>query len=136
MSLILNGHEIVNGLKVRFSTINSYDNVVWSGIVAGVVSYDIAKVFTDVDKYHAEVLKDNAGLDPANEQQYILINTVDDGQPSRKVAFAVQWIDESTLVVIDITNTITIKVYDIPDTDIVNVLNTLANAGFKAKYVG
>lgn len=136
MSLILNGHEIVPGLKIKFSTINTYDNQVWTGVVAGVVDYGVAKAFTDVDKYHAEVLKDTPGLDPTSEQEYIIINTADDGNPSRKVAFAVQWIDEPTLDPIAIENTITIKVYDILETDIVNAINALAEAGFKAKYVG
>lgn len=136
MSLILNGHEIVPGLKIKFNTINTYDAENWIGVVAGIVDYSIAKVFTDVDKYHAEVLKDTAGLNPVAEQQFILINTADDGNPSRKVAFAVQWIDEPTLDPIAITNVITLKVYDILETDIVNALAALAEAGFKAKYVG
>lgn len=136
MSLILNGHEIVNGLKIKFSTINTYDGELWIGLVSGIVDYEVAKTFTDVDKFHAEVLKDTPGLDPAAEQEYVLISTTDDGNPSRKVAFAVQWIDEPTLVPIDITNAINIRVYDILETDIVNAINVLAEAGFKAKYVG
>lgn len=136
MSLILNGHEIVTGLKIKFSTLNTYDNEVWVGLVAGIVDYGVAKTFTDVDKYHAEVLKDNTGLDPAADQEYILINTTDDGNPTKKVAFATQWIDEPTLEAITLTSIVKINVYDIPDTEITNVLNTLATAGYRAKYVG
>lgn len=136
MSLIINGHEVVTGLKVQFSTINSYDNEVWIGVVAGVTDYGVAKAFTDVDKYHAEVEKDNSGQDPVEEQEFILIDTADDGNPSRKVAFAVGWIEETSFAPVDITNTITIRVYDILDTDITNALNALAEAGFKAKYIG
>jgi len=135
MSLILNGHEIVTGLKIQFSTINTYDSNVWIGVVAGVVTYDVAKAFTDVDKYHAEVLKDTPSVTPAAEQEYIIINTADDGNPARKIAFAVEWIDEATLAPIAITNSINIKVFDVLETDIVNVINALAEAGFKAKYI-
>jgi hypothetical protein len=137
MGLIINGHEIVPGLKIKFNTINSYDAENWIGIVSGIVDYSVAKAIgTDVDKYHAEVLKDTSGLDPIVEQQFIIISTADDGNPSRKVAFAVQWIDAATLAPVDITNSITVRIYDILETDIENALTVLAEAGFKAKYIG
>ena len=136
MSVIINGHEIDIGTNIKFSTINTYDNVVWIGVVTGIVDYGIAKMITDIDKYHAEVLKDTPGLDPADTLQYIVIETVDDGSPSRKVAFAVDWIEETSLEVITVTDSADFRVFNIPETEIQNVLNTLLEAGYKASFIG
>ena len=135
MSLVLNSHMIEIGSKISFRTLASSDPTVWIGFVEAFARYPIANVISDVARTQAEVLKDVPGLSPLEEQDYIIISTTDTDDPSIKVAFAVEWIDEGTVSVIEIGNRFDIRIYDEPDNNIATILQLLAENGFKAKII-
>lgn len=135
MSLVLNGHTIENGVKVQFQTINTYDPLLWTGVVIGIVSYSVAKLIGDVDNYHNEVLKDSPGTTPLDEQDFIILNTTDGSGPAKKVVFAVEHINETTVQLVDVNQNITIKVFNIPTESIAVMLQLLAENGFQAKQI-
>jgi len=62
MSVVINSHLIDNGVKIKFRTINTYDNNLWVGYVEGIVTYSMARALSDVNKLHEEVLKDTLVL--------------------------------------------------------------------------
>lgn len=135
MSMVLNSHTIEIGTKISFRTRASSDPVVWIGHVEAFARYPIASIITDVARVQAEVLKDVPNLSPLEQQQYIIISTTDTDDPSIKVAFAVEWIDEGTVEVIEVGNRFDIRIYDEPDENIATILQLLAENGFKAKLI-
>jgi len=135
MSLVLNSLEIDIGTKMSFRTLASSDPVVWIGHVEGFTSHPIASVISDVARTQSEVLKDVPGLSPVTEQEFIIISTTDTDDPSIKVAFAIEWIDEGTVEVIEVGNRFDIRIYDEPDANVSTILQLLAENGFKAKLI-
>lgn len=135
MSLVLNGHTIENGVKVQFQTINTYDNVLWKGIVQGIVKYSVAKLIGDVDNYHNEVLKDTPGATPLDEQDFIIINTTDGSGPTKKVVFAVEHINETSVQLVDVNENINLRIYNVAESSIADILQLLTENGFQAKLL-
>jgi hypothetical protein len=135
MSIVLNGQVIEVGTKLRFRTLASSDGVVWNGYVEAIARYPVARIVSDVARMHNEVLKDVPGLTPMQDQEYIILSTSDTDDPSIKVAFAIEWIDESTVAVIEVGNRFDIRIYDEPDANLAVILQLLAENGFKAKLI-
>lgn len=135
MTITLNGHTIENGVKVQFQTINTYDTVLWKGVVLGIVQYGVAKLIGDVDNYHNEVLKDTPGATPLVDQDFLIIETTDGSGPSKKVVFGVDHINETTVQLVDVDANINLRVYNVPESSIANILQLLAENGFQARLV-
>lgn len=135
MSIVLNSLTIDIGTKLSFKTLASSDPVVWIGHVEAFASYPIASVISDVARTQSEVLKDVPGLSPLQNQDYIIISTTDTDDPSIKVAFAIEWIDESSVSVIEVGSRFDIRIYDEPDDSKAIILQLLAENGYKAKLI-
>jgi hypothetical protein len=135
MSLTLNGHAIDIGVKVQFNTINNYDPELWVGIVQGIVDYSVAKLIGDVDNFHNEVLKDTPGATPLVEQEFLIINTTDGSAPGRKVVFAIEHINETSVALVDVDNDVDIRIFNIPESSVATALQLLAENGFSARLL-
>ena len=135
MSVVINSHLIDNGVKIKFRTINTYDNNLWVGYVEGIVTYSMARALSDVNKLHEEVLKDTPGVGPVEEQEFIILSTTDSNDDGVRELFAVSWINEPSLDVISTGINVDLRIYDIPESSVANAIQVLAEAGFKAKVI-
>lgn len=129
--MIVDGQTVSVGDKIKFRTINSYDTNVWTGDVMGFVNYDIAKLHTDVVAYHTNVLKTNPDVDPAAELDYILIKTTE----GVVRAYAVDWVQPTTLVIVDTSNNITVKVYNVTAEQGVTILTLLKDNNYSCEII-
>jgi hypothetical protein len=135
MSLTLNGHPVDNGSKIKFGTINTYDPLLWVGVVIGIVDYSVAKLIGDIDNYHNEVLKDHPNTTPLVDQKFLILNTTDGSGPARKVVFGVSHINETTLQLVDVNQNINLRLFNIPTSSIATAIQLLAENGFQAKLI-
>ncbi len=135
MSITLNSHEIDVGSKVKFNTLAASDPVVWLGFVEAVASYQVAKIVSDVARTHEEVKKTVPALGDLTTMTYLIIATTDTGDPSQRIAFAIDWIDESTVELITVGTQMDIRIFDEPIENLANILTLLAENGYKAKSI-
>ena len=135
MTIVLNGHTIEIGVKVKFQTINTYDPLLWTGSVIGIVDYSVAKLVGDVDNYHNEVLKDTPGTTPLDEQDFLILETTDGSTPSKKVAFAVEHINETSVQLVDVNENLNIRIFNVAPSSTATILQLLAENGFQARQI-
>lgn len=129
--MIIDGKTIEVGTTIKFRTINSYDTNLWTGTIVAIGNYDVAKMYTDVVAYHQNVLKDTPELDPANTLTYLIIKTTEDIVR----AFAVDWIEVTTLVIVDTSNNINIIVYNVDSGEVDTILTLLRDNNYNAAEV-
>lgn len=117
-----------NGTIIKFQTINPLDIQNYSGKVMGIVSYDIAKLYSDPLAYQQEVLTDisNTGLADASVLDYVVVQM----QDSKVRAFAIEWIKPGTFEVISIGTTSTLKIYNISTEQQVQLVELLRSNGY------
>ena len=134
--VVLNGHSIDNGVIIKFRSVNTYDTVIWSGEVVGIVKYQVAKLVTDVDAFHQQVLSTDIDAEPVLNGDFVLINGSDGTSPAKQVAFAVSHILETSVEVIEVNTHLDLRILNIPDTSIANVIQLLNEHGFQTKIIG
>lgn len=130
--MIVDGNDVQVGDKIKFRTINTYDTNVWSGDVVGFCNYTMAKAYTDVVAYHTNVLKDNDIPDPVTELDYMIVKTIEGAFR----AFAIEWVQPTTLVIVDTTSNVTIKVFNVPSEEQTTILTLLRDNNYKCSIVG
>lgn len=109
--------SLTQGMNVTFKTRNPHDNVVWTGKIIAVCTYDVAKMFTDVDSYHQQVARADVetNFGDVTTNSYVVLQSQDSQGAIIKQAFATVWIDESTLSVVDVNAYVDIRIYSISE---------------------
>lgn len=123
--------EFTVGATIKFHTINGKDTHIIQGEVIAICNYQIAIAYGDVIKYHQEVLETNPTTtltEDATVLEYILIKDV---QGVLK-PYTKEWIDAASFYVLDVSNDIDIRIYDVPDTETETILKLLRDNGYKA----
>ena len=123
--------DINKGDVITFRSKSQIDGVLWRGVVKGRdIDYDTARRFSDVIGYHAEVLKHDQQVPAKETLDYFLIklSEIETGAQQLR-AFAVQWVD-GDITVLDETNAVTIKVYDMRESDQTDFLDMLRAKGY------
>ncbi len=127
--LSINGVDIVKGIDIRFKTHNRTDAQYYTGKVMGVVNYDVAASYSDVDATHAnqeyEVAKQEL-----TTQDFILIRTADNAiRP-----FAVCWIvNDTTFMRTDTATDATITIFNVSTEKLYQILTYIRDAGFECE---
>ena len=115
------------GDKIRFKTKATHDNVYWTGTVAAICGYDVARQFggTNVEIYYSDVKRvDHTIRDIENLTYFILKTTLADGVITSEV-FAKEWVDISTFEHVDSTEYRDIRIYGIDGSKINDVLGAI-----------
>ena len=136
MEVILNGHTITTDSSIEFTTYNQYDaGRVWAGRVVGMTRYAVASKLDDIEKYNVEVEKSPTGPSTIllEDEIYIILELKSDATVGEQKAFAVSWINEGSVNVIETNNTFDVRILDAPVTAIATVLQLLQDNGFRAK---
>ena len=125
-------NTIVTGDEIQFATINDYDNKLTSGTVEGIVSYPIANSVADLLKYNTEVKRSSAegasAIGEVANHMYILLRTTD----SELQAFALDWIDVTTLIQTNNRGSVTILLKNVNKIDVASALTALRQINISA----
>lgn len=127
--ITINGVDIVQGIEIRFKTHNKTDSQTYSGKVMGIVNYDVAASYADVDATHANQTYAVARKEITSED-FILVRTLDNAiRP-----FAVSWIvDDTTFIRTDIAQDVTITIFNVSNEKLYQILTYIRDAGFEVE---
>ena len=103
MSDIISIDELKIGQTISFKTYNQYDNVEWRGIIVGFGTYSLVQKLEDLLPYYQNVKKTQSNMADISELSYIIFDmyeNISDDIKNKRI-FAKEWIDQSTLKLID-----------------------------------
>ncbi len=129
--MIVDSQNIEPGTIIKFRTINAHDSNLYSGTVAGICEYAIAKDYKDVVAYNKEVKEDTPSIADATELNYFIINL----QDGSKAAFAAEWVEASSLIIIDAAQNVTILLYNTTTSAALTAIQLLTDNGYPCKIV-
>jgi len=116
--------------KISFLSKHPNDDVVWTGTVLGLVTYPIAKSYTDVVSYRGAVLAVDPLIPAVDILNYFLLRLDDvEGQPI--YAFASEFIVDASLEALDPRVVVTIRVYDLASNIHTDILDVLRANGYR-----
>lgn len=128
--------DLTLGQRVRFRTINTFDLTWYIGTVTAIGQWDFARRIEDLVPYYQTILKTHADVPPLEESTYIQLTTVENGtQPSTIRAFAREWIDASTLSVLEETTSFKVEIFGAQAQQADDILQLLRSAGFTVQVV-
>jgi hypothetical protein len=113
---IIQYNELELKQSITFKTKNASDNHQWIGTITGFVEYSLTNRWAqDLIPYDREVRKVDITLDPVDQLRYIVLNAKTDinlqSNPLGIVAY--EWIDLTTLQIIDDQNNLDLRIFDI-----------------------
>jgi hypothetical protein len=119
--------DIKFGMEIAFTTHNPRDGNVYRGKVKAICDYETAlKTSTDISAYYSQVATSFTHTGPKEELTYAILNTGE-----QLLAFALEWIDETSLIIGEQNNKLVVTVYNVdPLVEKDNILNTLRAAGY------
>lgn len=127
--ITINGVDIVQGIEIRFKTHNKTDAQTYAGKVMGIVNYDVAASYSDIDATHANQEYAVAKKEITAED-FILVRTADNAVRP----FAVSWIvDDTTFVRTDIAQDATITIFNVSNEKLYQILTYIRSAGFECE---
>jgi len=128
-TVVINGVTIVQGIEIRFKTHNKSDAQTYTGKVMGIVNYDVAASYSDIDATHANQEYEIAKKEITAES-FILVKTSDNAiRP-----FAVSWIvDDTTFMRTDVANDVTITIFNVSTEKLYQILTYIRDAGFECE---
>ena len=127
MSLIT-ADQLNVGDTIRFKSISTHDNVYWKGTIISICKYKAAKAFSDIDAYYLDVKKTYASLAAKESLTYLVLDVIEnDGSITSTRAFAVEWIDVSTLELIEEDSYSDIRIYNISDSLKAEIIKYITN---------
>lgn len=125
--------DMTVGQSVTFTSKNTNDNVQYSGKIKGMVDYTIAKQFSDVRSYHAAVKKADSSICEVELATFfiIILKEATDGKPKTR-AFAQEWITDGSFFILDEASAVSIKIYGMEDSSVIDLLSSLKAQGYIA----
>lgn len=115
--------------KISFQSKNPADDVVWTGTVLALMTYEAAKSYGDIVAYRGAVAIADPTIDTVENLNYFLLRLDEvDGQP-RKI-FASEFILDGSLEAIDQRVIVVLHVYDLSTNDHSAILTPLKANGY------
>jgi hypothetical protein len=116
--------------EVKFQSKSQSDPTEWSGVIIGVGDYRIAQTYTDIVAYNSDVQKADPTVGDYNTLHYFILK-LDNQAATAYYAFAQEWVDEGSFVVVQNSTIFHIDVYS-STTDPTTLLNLLASNNYQA----
>lgn len=121
------------GSRVKLKTYNTYNNSDITGTVAGIITYEMARGYSNVLNYNEQVKSATATMDVAEN-----FNTIESDKfvaiklPNNDIeAYAIPWV--SDIEVLDLVTDVDITLINVNGDDVIEALAILQNGGFVAK---
>jgi hypothetical protein len=132
----MNIEEIKINDVITFNSLNTTDPNLYYGKVISFMNYQIACTYMDIAAYHSSVLSivgTTIEIPDISLLKYILLKVPD---KSELVCFALEWINQSTLTLIEKHGSLTLDILDITNDEINNVISLLSSNGYKVLNKG
>lgn len=123
------------GQVVRFKSISSHDNVLWAGTILSICLYDAVIDTEDVVPYYREVCKTHPELPTLQKLTFLQLALLENYEQRRSRFFAREWIDPSTLQIVEVANTIDFRVYDTTQEQTATILELLRSHGYTVSQI-
>lgn len=125
-------NSLAIGQTIAFKTINQYDNVEWRGVIKGFGDYELISNMQDVLPYYQNVKKTNPSMAPITNLNYIVLDAYENVKTinTNRRVFAKEWIDPSSLKIINIYNYLDIRVLNVEADQLSTVLTILNDHGY------
>lgn len=133
--MIVDSQDIQVGMNIKFRTINGKDTNIIQGHVIAIADYMVAKIYSDILRYHQEVLESPAGSSLPTDPSVLNYFIIKDVQGEIN-AYAAEWVSETTLEIIADANKLIITIYDVLDTETDTILKLLKDNNYKALITG
>jgi len=121
--------------QVSFKSKASNDNNNYRGKIVGMTTAEVAKSYTDIFTYNANVQASDANVPDTELLTFMLIKLLDpiNGSTKFTIPFAQEWVLDGTFDIINTTNKLDITVYDAGTAETQTIIDLLRGGGFKAK---
>lgn len=129
--MIIDSKTVDLGDNISFRSINGKDNKIIQGYVVAICDYQVAKLYSDVIKYHQEVLESNPTSNITEDATVLNYFVIKDIQ-NRTNAYAVDWVEATTLTIIAVNNDINLTVFDVAQSELETILKLLRDNGYNA----
>jgi hypothetical protein len=128
-------NDIVIGGTISFRSKAVNDNNFYYGKVNGKVSSDIAVNYADIYTYNTSVQSADPAVQSVDTQTFLIMRLIEPVDNSTKyvIPFSLDWINEATLNIIASNKTALIKVYEVDNNNVQDVINLLKTGGFKSR---
>lgn len=132
MSLI---DDIMIGSSISFQSKAVNDNNFYYGKVIGQVTHDLATTYADIYTYNSSVQSADQNVPEVNTQEFFILRLIEpvDNSTRYVIPFSKDWINLPTLTIHSKENIAVIRVYEVDNTNVQDVINLLKTSGFKAK---
>jgi hypothetical protein len=133
---IVNYEDLTLGMTITFRTKNVSDIHQWIGTIDGFTKFKVVASQQDLVPYDIEIRKNNTDISPIEELRYLILTVKTDTsqQPNPLGVCAYEWIDLTTLQIIDDQHNVDIRVFDIGTREN-ELLLLLKSHGFLVKII-
>lgn len=119
------------GRTVTFRSKHSSDTIVYSGVIDGITSYNMASKMGDITSYNAAVRQaDPTVSSDVTTLNYFVIRLDNTTGPQTDYVFALEWIVAGSWTLTDLATVVTIEVYDTPTADHTQILALLRSGNY------
>lgn len=126
--MITSADQLSVGDTIRFKSISTHDNVYWKGTIQAICKYKAAKAFSDVDAYYLDIKKTNSSLPVKEALTYLVLDVIEnDGSITSTRAFAIEWMDPSTLELVEEDSYSDIRIYNVSDAIKAEIIKYITN---------
>jgi len=132
---IVNPSTLKVGQVVKFTCDHPTDISTYQGTIVGISNYSIVKMLeTDLIPYHSEVAKRRPSIKPITELSFITLEYVQN-ELVHRVSRAMEWIQESSVVVLESGHRFDIRIYDRDSSEATDIIQLLESHGYIASLV-
>lgn len=127
--------DIKMGSVISFRSKAVNDNNFYHGKVVGFTTSEIAKSYADIYTYNTSVQSADNTVPVVTLQTFLMMQLIEPVDNTEKylIPFSLEWISTPTLNIIASDRIALVKIYEVDEANIQDVINVLASAGFKAK---
>ena len=137
MSELLDINKLQLGDIIAFKSLNPYDAVKWRGKITGFGDYNLVKYMEDLVPYYQQVKKHVATIPNLENLSFIIVDCYENltTEVSTRRIFAKEWIDASSLTLIDLNRHMDIRIFDVGETDINRIKDLLSDHNFSMSVI-
>lgn len=130
--MIIDVNSVVVGDIIAYKSRNPHDNVSWQGTVVGIASWQVVQnMQSDLLPYYQEVKKVHHAMDPISELQFFIL-AIRQGERTATQIVAKEWIEPTSLVKLELSNYIDVRIFERPQEETQTILDLLAAHGYRA----
>jgi hypothetical protein len=131
--MLIDAKEVAFKDVISFTTINDSDQITYQGIVKSLsMSSEIASRYNDVYSYNQKIKKTSPSVGEIEDHEFFLLQYEQDGSTLYK-AFAKEWITPDSLIIIDQTQYLDVRIFNILEGQHDALLLLLRDNGYTVK---